>query len=158
MILSETISQTHHLPSNRLESLVEAKILFKRSSCNSKDNKAKDLASSLWHQISLFNNMESIYPNMNVKNASITTWSTIWTLMPRTKVLANISKMSLLAQTRIQKLKNLPSSIMVLITTKLIIFMRPRTRFNTDMKFRRSLEEVLLVSFLDASTTKIKSI
>jgi hypothetical protein len=26
------------------------------------------------------------------------------------------------------------------------------------MKFRRSLEEVLLVSFLDASTTKIKSI
>jgi hypothetical protein len=66
--------------------------------------------------------------------------------------------MSLLAQTRIQKLKNSPSSIMVLITTKLIIFMRPKTRFNTDMKFRRSLEEVLLVSFLDASTTKIKSI
>lgn len=158
MILSETISQTHLLPSNRLESLVEAKIHFKRSLCSSRDNKAKDLASSPWHQISLFNNMESICHNMNVKNASITTWSIIWTLMPRTKVLANISKMSLLAQTKIQKLMNSQSSTMVSITTKLIIFMRPKTRFSTDMKFRRSLEEVLLVSSLDALTTKIKSI
>lgn len=53
---------------------------------------------------------------------------------------------------------NSQSSIMVLTTTKPIIFMRPKTRFSTDMKFRRSLEEVLLVLFSDALIIKIKSI